>query len=271
MHSKVTELRGRADETARTVQCYEQQGLKPPDNLDNSFEQLMLGIGKFYEKDTQLNLMLCMEYWGPMEVPTNYSKTTSRSVSLFKFIRLAGDLLPATLFVPYLKMLYGLSTCEKAARNTFNLLKQGSGMSGSNTISWDHFFGSLARYYSNLRKEQCPVSDTIYRNTSLNRTINPMEVEGLSSVLSIIKAVANFDENARIALCEHPNWAPIQVLLGLLGCSVPILLKAEILLTLTALGKSRETAAQIWANLENSQIISTIPSTNTFSEYFLMK
>uniref|UniRef100_T1GBX3 Uncharacterized protein n=1 Tax=Megaselia scalaris TaxID=36166 RepID=T1GBX3_MEGSC len=114
--------------------------------------------------------------------------------------------------------------------------------------------------FSENKKENSP---TGYH--SLNRTINPMEVEGLSSVLSIIKAVANFDENARIALCEHPNWAPIQVLLGLLGCSVPILLKAEILLTLTALGKSRETAAQIWANLENSQIISTIPSTNTFN------
>lgn len=148
MHSKVTELRGKADETARTVQFYEQQGLKPPENLDSNFEHLMLGIGKFYAKDSKLNLMLCMEYWGPMEVPTNYTKTTSRSVSLFKFIRLAGDLLPATLLVPYLRMLYGLSSCEKASRNTFNLLKQGSGISGSNAISWDHFFASLTRYYT---------------------------------------------------------------------------------------------------------------------------
>lgn len=148
MHSKVTELRAKADETARTVLCYKEQGLKAPENLDNNFEHLLLGIGKFYEKDKKLNLMLCMEYWGPMEVPTNYSKNTSRSVSLFKFIRLAGDLLPATLFVPYLKMLYGLSSSEKAARNTFNLLKQGSGIPVSNTISWDHFFGSLTRYYT---------------------------------------------------------------------------------------------------------------------------
>lgn len=94
-----------------------------------------------------------------------------------------------------------------------------------------------------------------------------MEVEGLTSVLSIIKAVANYDDNARIALCEHPNWAPVQVLLGLLGCSVPIMLKSEILLTLTALAKSKETAVQIWTNLENSQIISTIPSTNNFSKF----
>ncbi|KAL5274824.1 NUP205 family protein [Megaselia abdita] len=265
MHAKVTELRGKADETARTVQFYEQQGLKPPDNLDNNFENLMLGIGRLYKKDTKLNLMLCLEYWGPMEVPTNYSKTTLRSVSLFKFIRLAGDLLPTNLFVPYLKMLYGLSSCEKASRNTFNLLKQGSGLPGSTTISWDHFFGTLARYYTNLRKEQCPVTDTIYRNKSLNRVINPIEVEGLAAVLSIIKVVARHDENGRIALCEHPNWAPIQVLLGLLGCSVPIMLKAEIILTLSALAKSKETAAQIWISLENSQIISTIPSTNSYN------
>lgn len=94
-----------------------------------------------------------------------------------------------------------------------------------------------------------------------------MDVEGLVSVLSIVKVVANHDENARIALCEHPNWAPIQVLLGLLGCCVPIMLKAEILLTLGALSKSKETAAQIWAAIEYSQAIPTIPSTNTFSKF----
>ncbi|KAL9696163.1 hypothetical protein quinque_015448 [Culex quinquefasciatus] len=42
MHSKVTELRARADETARTVQAFQQQGLDPPANLCRNFEALLL-------------------------------------------------------------------------------------------------------------------------------------------------------------------------------------------------------------------------------------
>lgn len=146
MHTKVTELRARADETARTVISYQQQGLEPPSNIDNNFANLLCAIGKFYEND-KLNLQLSLEYWGPMEHSGTYHRTSSRSVCLFKFMRLAGDLLPQTLFIPYLKMLAGLSGNPQAARNAFNLLKQGNGTSGTPSVSWDHFFTSLARYY----------------------------------------------------------------------------------------------------------------------------
>jgi nuclear pore complex protein Nup205 len=146
MHSKVTELRARADESARTVQNYQQQGLEPPNNIDNNFANLLCSIGKFYEND-ELQLNLSLEYWGPMELTGAYHRTSSRSVCLFKFMRLAGELLPQILFIPYLKMLAGLSGNPQSARNAFNLLKQGNGASGSATVSWDHFFTSLARYY----------------------------------------------------------------------------------------------------------------------------
>lgn len=147
MHSKVTELRTRADDTARTIQIHAEQGLDSPTKLCRNFETLLLIVGKFYGND-QLDLKLDLEYWGPMEMAGNYQRASSRSVSLFKFIRLAGELLPPILFVPYLKMLAGLSSCQQSARNAFNLLKQGSGVSGSTTLSWDHFFSSLARYYA---------------------------------------------------------------------------------------------------------------------------
>lgn len=146
MHSKVTELRARADETARTVQNFQQQGIEPPSNVDNNFANLLNTIGKFYENDT-LNLNLSLEYWGPMELTGVYHRTSSRSVCLFKFMRLAGELLPQILFIPYLKMLAGLSGNPQSARNAFNLLRQGNGTSGTAHVSWDHFFTSLTRYY----------------------------------------------------------------------------------------------------------------------------
>lgn len=99
----------------------------------------------------------------------------------------------------------------------------------------------------------------------MNRSINPIEIEGLQAVLAVIRAVASHDEIARVALCEHPNWNPLQILLGLVSCSIVIPLKTDLLLTLAALGKSRETALQLWINLEASQIITTVPTTNAFS------
>lgn len=61
-------------------------------------------------------------------------------------------------------------------------------------------------------------------------------------------------ENARLALCEHPQWTPVVVMLGLLQCSVPPVLKAEVLLCLAAFGKSPEVAASLWQSLEYTQV-----------------
>ena len=41
---------------------------------------------------------------------------------------------------------------------------------------------------------------------------------------------------------------------GLVGCSVPVNLKAEILLALAALAKSPEIASNLWQTLEISQV-----------------
>lgn len=264
MHSKVTELRARADETARTVQAFQQQGVEPPANLCRNFETLLLAVGKFYKND-RLGLNLSLEYWGPSDTTnSSYHRSATRSVCLFKFVRLAGELLPPILFVPYLKMLAGLSSNPESSRNAFNLLKQGSGSSGNTTISWDHFFNSFAKYYANLRQEQNPGTETIYRSLALNRSISPEEIAGLQAVLQVVQAVAGHDEVSRTALCEHPGWAPLHILLGLVGSSINIPLKTDLVLALAALGKSRETALQLWNNLESSQIIVTIPSTAAF-------
>ena len=62
------------------------------------------------------------------------------------------------------------------------------------------------------------------------------------------------DEYARIALCENQQWLPLVVLLGLVGCSVPPQLKAQLLKTLAALAKSPEIASSLWQSIEVSQV-----------------
>lgn len=83
-------------------------------------------------------------------------------------------------------------------------------------------------------------------------------------MLYIVRKVAENDDFSRLALCEHPGWAPLNILLGLVSCSVPVPLKADLLLTLASLAKSPEIATPLWENLEASQILMTIPSTSSY-------
>lgn len=115
-----------------------------------------------------------------------------------------------------------------------------------------------------MRHEQQPGTDTVYRSKAFSRNISPQEIAGLQAVLQVIRTVATYDEVARIALCEQPSYAPMPVMLGLISCSIIVPLKANLVLTLAALGRSSETAIQLWNLLETSQIICTIPTTSSF-------
>lgn len=57
-------------------------------------------------------------------------------------------------------------------------------------------------------------------------------------------------------------------ILGLLSCPVTLVLKGNILQTLAALAKSKETATILWNILETSQIIPTIPVISSNSKYY---
>lgn len=126
--------------------------------------------------------------------------------------------------------------------------------------SYINFYSS----FRNLRQEQQPGTDTVYRSRAFSRNINPQEIAGLQAVLQVIRVVATHDEVARIALCEQPSWSPMPVMLGLISCSIIVPLKANLVQTLAALGKSSETAIQLWNLLETSQIICTVPTTSSF-------
>jgi len=128
MPVKVKELRSRADESMRLIQAFQQEGIEPPMNLDNHFEYLMLMIAELYKEDS-FKLNLAMDYWCHHTDTTHVSASAyisrlpSRQVALFKFIRLAGEILPAGLFVPYMKMIASLASSPQAARYAFNFFK----------------------------------------------------------------------------------------------------------------------------------------------------
>lgn len=138
------------------------------------------------------------------------------------------------------------------------------GTTGSSTISWDHFFTSLGRYYYNLRQELPPSQDTIYRQRIHPKGITPHEVKGLEAVLLVVQVVAKNDEMSRVALCDHPGWKVLPSLVGLVGCAMPIPLKGVLVRTLAALARSPESSTTVWQSLEAAQILSTIPSTSSY-------
>uniref|UniRef100_A0A3P8UYZ2 Nucleoporin 205 n=1 Tax=Cynoglossus semilaevis TaxID=244447 RepID=A0A3P8UYZ2_CYNSE len=270
MPMKVKQLRNRADEDARLVHMSLQMDSELPSSLRKDLEHLMNLIGEFYSKDS-FGLELGLEFWCPTESLQHTSLQGSylgmalqrpphKQVVLSKFVRQMGDLLPSTLYISYLHMLKGLANGPQCAHYCFSLLKTNGtthsdniqGVSGS-PVSWEHFFHSLMLYHENLRRD-LPNPDAVqYRHPPL-RGITQRELEGLTSFLQLLTKIISWSENARLALCEHPQWTPVIVMLGLLQCSVPPVLKAELLNCLAAFGKSPEIAASLWQSLEYTQV-----------------
>ncbi|XP_068168784.1 nuclear pore complex protein Nup205 isoform X1 [Antennarius striatus] len=274
MPMKVKQLRNRADEDARLVHMSLQMDSELPSSVRKDLDHLMILIGEFYSKDS-FGLELGLEFWCPTESLQHTSLQGSylgmalqrpphKQVVLSKFVRQMGDLLPSILYISYLRMLKGLANGPQCAHYCFSLLKTNGathsdniqGVSGS-PVSWEHFFHSLMLYHENLRRDIPNPDATQYRHPP-PRGITQRELEGLTSFLQLLTTVITWSENARLALCEHPQWTPVVVMLGLLQCSVPPILKAEVLHCLAAFGKSPEIAATLWQSLEYTQILQTV-------------
>uniref|UniRef100_A0A8C7N204 Nucleoporin 205 n=1 Tax=Oncorhynchus kisutch TaxID=8019 RepID=A0A8C7N204_ONCKI len=273
MPMKVKQLRNRADEDARLVHMSLQMGSEPPSSLRKDLDHLMILIGEFYSKDP-FGLELALEFWCHTESLQHTSLQGSylgmamqrpphKQVVLSKFVRQMGDLLPPTLYIPYLRMLKGLANGPQCAHYCFSLLKTNGAPHGDNMqvtgspVSWEHFFHSLMLYHENLRRDLPNADATHYRLPPI-RGITQRELDGLTSFLQLLCTIITWSENARLALCEHPQWTPAVVMLGLLQCSVQPVLKGELLLCLAAFGKSPEIAASLWQSLEYTQILQTV-------------
>uniref|UniRef100_A0A3Q2NZN8 Nucleoporin 205 n=1 Tax=Fundulus heteroclitus TaxID=8078 RepID=A0A3Q2NZN8_FUNHE len=133
MPMKVKQLRNRADEDARLVHMSLQMDSELPSSLRKDLDHLMVLIGEFYSKDP-FGLELGLEFWCPTESLQHTSLQGSylgmalqrpphKQVVLSKFVRQMGDLLPSTLYIPYLCMLKGLANGPQCAHYCFSLLK----------------------------------------------------------------------------------------------------------------------------------------------------
>ncbi len=180
MPLKVKEIRNRADDAARNGLMHEQEGIVYNMPLAGQhFEMLMRSVAALYAED-ELGLGLVADYWCPTDgagaagvLPERFPQ---RQVALFKFVRLAGDLLMPSLYTPYVAMLVSLANHPQTALHCFNLLKMngmaavaasGQQQPNTSTVSWEHFFLSMQQYFANLRQEVAhpgdPTTAAIYR------------------------------------------------------------------------------------------------------------
>ena len=255
MPLKVKELRNRADDAARNACMHEQEGIQytvPP--AGQHFPQLLASLAELYKGDP-LKLNLSGMYWAPTEMDQGRHSTPAKQIALYKFVRLAGDLLMPSLFVPYITMLTGLADTPASAPHCFKLLKLNS--ASSSNVCLDHFFQSLGQYHANLQQQgrQGGGESTIYRSQPLTRGISPQEVAGLTAVLELSTVLAERCESARVAMAEHPAWSVVPTILGLIQCSVPTGIKARLVGLLSALAASPDLVHPLWSAVEGAGLM----------------
>ncbi|KAL7982496.1 hypothetical protein Chor_010094, partial [Crotalus horridus] len=206
--SVVKQLRNRADEDARMIHMSIQMGNEPPISVRRDLEHLMLLIAELYKKDP-FNLEFALEYWCPSDslqsstiigsyLGVAHQRPPQRQVVLSKFVRQMGDLLPSTIYIPYLKMLRGLANGPRCSHYCFTLLK-GNGSThaeniqgaGGSPVSWEHFFHSLMLYHEHLRKDLPSAESIQYRHLPL-RGITQKEQDGLIAFLQLTKTIVKW-------------------------------------------------------------------------------
>ncbi|XP_053601965.1 nuclear pore complex protein Nup205 [Plodia interpunctella] len=260
MHSKLMEMRVKADEAARAVQMYAAEGIVPPAGAGQNrtrLDALLRCVERLYSRDP---LGLRNDYWVACNQHTSHSssfRSGSRAATLYKFVRLSGELVCAALLPAYLRTLASL--CVN--RHTWALLAR------RDALSAHHLLTALARYHSNLRADPAPFSEHLHASSlGASAIVTPAarpgkllvrqeEVEAMIAALKLIEAVAREDEAACANICENLQWDAVNVMFGLICCHVPLQLKAALCTTLAALGGAAGSACRVWAALERARLV----------------
>ena len=58
--------------------------------------------------------------------------------------------------------------------------------------------------------------------------------------MDLVTVLASKSEARRLAMAEHPSWSVVPSVIGLLSCSVPTQIKANLMLFLAAIAKTSD-------------------------------
>ncbi|KAI8908802.1 hypothetical protein DFJ77DRAFT_473341 [Powellomyces hirtus] len=164
------------------------------------------------------------------------------------FVRMAADVRTSRFLRAFINMLASLATGTFSAHQVHIKLNADPSDSQLGSVLWTTFFTSLNSAIDILGRE--------------NRDLPPHEIDSMISFLRLLRQVVKFSYSARRTLCDNQHLRAIHTLFWLLGSRVPVHLKAALLEAIAAfcipLGNSYDIQLQVWAMLEQSQIVPTM-------------
>ncbi|KAJ3161417.1 hypothetical protein HDU86_007199 [Geranomyces michiganensis] len=189
-----------------------------------------------------------------MEQPDDGYQTPEKQA----FMRMAADVRTSRFLRAFIHMLASLATGSYSAYQVHLKLNAEPRDSMLGSVLWTTFFTSLNSAIDILGRE--------------HRDLPPHEVDSIIAFLRLLRQVVKFSYSARRTLCDNQHLRAIHTLFWLLGSRVPVHLKAALLEAIAAfcipLGTSYDIQLQVWAMLEQTQIVPTVKNTSGQTRMF---
>ncbi|KAJ1961699.1 hypothetical protein IWQ62_003777, partial [Dispira parvispora] len=236
---------------------------------------------------------------GTSELAARADSTDER---LHVFLKWAADCRIPEMVHAYYNMLGSLALGSRCAQYAYIFLGAGQAIPTSgaeripprtprNRCSWAALFSALQFYAQRLRQAVGSESgqggglpNLALASTSGVVEIPPEEVALIESFLRLLHNVVASSIPVRVALFENPQYQVLHTLFDLLGCRVPITLKAAILRTIAAFCQTPiteqvsspdsptlltvELTHQVWHYLEMSQTVVTTHDIAALQRYY---
>lgn len=238
-------------------------GLSPP---RRDVEDLFAVIGALHRERPDSGLV----YWGDAGEDTAMRSTdgaaagpSPRPTSRFAyFLRWAAECRIPEMVPSVYEMLTSLATGPQSAEKAYEFFQTAATETdpSPSPCSWVHLFRALRHYVVHLGQTEGPAGGGV------GGEIHPEEARHLRAYIHLLRQVVRDSLSARITLYNHQRYRPIQTIFSLVGYRISLELKADLLSTLAAFATpgdstSAEIAQMCWIQLEQSQILSTVPQT----------
>ncbi|RUS33337.1 nucleoporin Nup186/Nup192/Nup205 [Jimgerdemannia flammicorona] len=187
---------------------------------------------------------------------------------LFGFLRWAIDVRVPSMVHALFDMLGSLATGNLCAQHTYDFLNTNGGQrtlqpttGHHHVVSWTALFSALD-FYSTGLKNAPPVAPPAAQAPE----IPPDEIKLLRSFLRLLRQVVKYSPTARMTLYENQQYRVMFMLFNLLGCAIPVDLKAALFDTIAAFcapsgiagNIGAELAKSVWVVLEQAQVLTTV-------------
>ncbi|MFH4979505.1 hypothetical protein AB6A40_006214 [Gnathostoma spinigerum] len=218
------------------------------------FEAFLHCIGDLYDDESERTILLSSQF------------TSVTSEELVKFIKNGRNLYAPVLHVAFLDMAKNLCKTRDNAEFFYQLVSSFPSVKGSDerTLNIHHFWKALREYLLLFQRRRTSVSNVLRPFTahpdSSHLQINQSELAGLIAWVQFCERIAIHDPNARLHFVENSLWACTETVVGLLVCSVPLVLKGSLYRFLAAVAKDEQSAVHIWSSLSANGVLSQSPN-----------